>query len=75
MSRLEMDSHDQTFSLFAGWIVRLNPLTTEYRVQSGRRNVRPGVNAGHQASISLSEPETAAQAPAITLGIGCIRGR
>lgn len=38
-------------------------------------NVGPVVNAGHQASISLSEPGTAAQALPITLGIGCIGER
>ncbi len=61
--------------IVARWIVRWNSLTTAYRVQSGRRNVGPGVNAGHQSLISLSKHGTAAQALAITLGIGCIRAR
>lgn len=41
------------YFIIARWI-KWNSFTTKYHVQSGRRNVDPRVNAGHQSSISLS---------------------
>lgn len=41
------------YFIIGRWI-KWNSFTTKYHVQSGRRNGDPGVNAGHQSSISLS---------------------